>query len=71
MPSKLGSFDEVTGGEGEDVRALDCEVEGFFPEGCVLLSEGGRCRFRGLSDVVLADFVSDFVSDLPSIFGGP
>lgn len=70
-PSKLGSFDAGKGGEGEAVRGVDCGVGVFFPEGCVLLSGGERCRLRGLSDTVVADFVSGFVSDLQSIFGRP
>lgn len=69
--SKLGSFDELTGGEGEDVRAFDCEAVVFFALECVLLSGVGRWRLRGRSDVELADFESNFESDLTSVFGVP
>lgn len=41
-PSKLDSFDAGSGGGGDDVRGLGCGVGVFFPEGCVLLSGGGR-----------------------------
>lgn len=61
----------LTDGEGEDVRAFDCEAEVFFALECVLLSGGGRCRLRGRSEVELVDFESDFESDLPSVFGVP